>query len=185
MVKNTVAIFGSAFNPPHLGHADVISQASEWASKIIVVPSYAHAFGKSMAPYDQRFAMTKALLTNIKSRKRIIISDIEKRLAEQKNNNEPIYTYDVMCALSAVYRNADLRFVVGPDNAAPDKWEAFYRADEILERWGVWAAKERVNIRSTTIRASFAQGKLPSTDVCPQDIISLVKQYGLYTKETL
>ena len=60
-----IAVVGSAYNPPTLGHADVIEQALGQADAVWLVPAYHHAWGKAMAPYDQRCAMAEALLADL------------------------------------------------------------------------------------------------------------------------
>ena len=56
-----IAVMGSAFNPPTLGHVDVIEQALANADRVWLVPSFRHAWGKEMAPYLDRCAMSQRL----------------------------------------------------------------------------------------------------------------------------
>ena len=178
MLEKTIAVFGSAFNPPHCGHADVILQATAWADHIIVVPSYCHAFGKTMAPFEQRLVLAQALIDSMVWKKDVMVSDIEKTIAASQGEGHPIYTFDVLLALSAIYPDSKIVFVVGPDNASPEIWNTFYRADEILLRWGIWAAQERIHIRSTTIRNKLQQGDMPAPHECPAPVIRLLHGYS-------
>ncbi|HIB77351.1 MAG TPA: hypothetical protein EYO58_06995 [Flavobacteriales bacterium] len=41
-----IAVFGSAFNPPHLGHMDVVRQCLSHVDQVLIVPSARHPFGK-------------------------------------------------------------------------------------------------------------------------------------------
>ncbi|MEF1220429.1 nicotinate-nicotinamide nucleotide adenylyltransferase, partial [Photobacterium damselae] len=50
-MKPQIAIFGSAFNPPTLGHLSVLERLSQF-DKVLVLPSYAHAWGKVMLDYE-------------------------------------------------------------------------------------------------------------------------------------
>lgn len=194
MHNKTIAIFGSAFNPPHLGHADVIQQTAIWADKIMTVPSYCHAFGKQMAPFDLRVRMTQALIRSLPDalikHKTIEVSTIEQRLAlantqkkQPTNTPTPIYTFDVLTALALEYPNDTLKFVVGPDNADPMVWSRFYKSEEILATWGVWAAQERLGIRSRHIRELIYHHKQPSTAQCPLAVLDLIAQSQLYTQK--
>lgn len=184
----TVAVFGSAFNPPHRGHEDVVKQALACADHILLVPSYCHAFGKQMAPYEQRLAMTKAMVVSLShslnaplnDSGRIQVSDIERKLSEQKAAGEAIYTFDVLHAIEEENPNASLIFVLGPDNAEPATWDKFYRSQDILDRWGTWVAKEIVPVRSTFIRHTLAQGKLPSERECSVEVIDMLKTMNWY-----
>ena len=51
-----IAVFGSAFNPPSLGHKSVIERLSHF-DKVLLVPSLSHAWGKEMLPFDTRIDM--------------------------------------------------------------------------------------------------------------------------------
>ncbi len=46
-----IAIFGSAFNPPSLGHKSVIESLSHF-DLVLLEPSIAHAWGKNMLDYQ-------------------------------------------------------------------------------------------------------------------------------------
>lgn len=167
------AIFGSAFNPPHCGHLDVIEQALAEFDQVVVVPSFQHAFGKTMAPFNVRLEMANALIKGMSS---VSVSDIESSIALQKPG-EPIYTYDVLCALEALHPNWVMQFVVGPDNANPEVWQKFYQHKAIGERWGRWPAKERKHIRSTAIREALSRGEVIHSGTCPTDVTAIYTRY--------
>jgi len=178
MTQYQTAVFGSAFNPPHAGHADVINQALEKFDCVIVVPSFSHAFGKSMAPFELRLDMVNALVKlHSDWLQRVIVSDIEKTIADRKPGNSPIYTYDVLVELEALYQNDPLTFVVGPDNADPQIWAKFYKASEIDKCWGRWEAKERQRVRSTGIRKILKSGGQPRLNECPPEIWTMYRQH--------
>lgn len=181
MKNSNIGVFGSAFNPPHMGHADVVTQALAHFDRVVLVPNFAHAFGKNMAPYDLRLAMSKMLRTQQKWDERVVVSDIEQTLAATKAQNEPIYTFEVMEALSRSYPAYKLTFIVGPDNANAQTWARFYKSDEIEKRWGRWVAQENKNIRSTAIRALIEQGQVPSPEQCPA---SIVQQYRYFIEQS-
>jgi nicotinate-nucleotide adenylyltransferase len=173
--QKTIAVFGSAFDPPHKGHEDVIKQACEWADLVLVVPNYRHAFGKRMSPYAQRYEMAAALVTSMNNHK-VQISNIEQTLALSGSEDLPIYTYDVLAALATQYQGAKLVFVVGPDNADPNTWRRFYKSEEILANWQIWAAVENIPVHSSNLRKKLKCGKLPTLDECPQAVIDLIKK---------
>ncbi len=176
--KSIVAVFGSAFNPPHRGHEDVIQQALGQASSVVVVPSFRHAFGKKMMDFELRLRMVKVMIADMKAEALVGVSNIEQKLAEKRRDDQPIYTYDVMEALEEHYQTDQLVFVIGPDNAKPEIWRAFYKSEEIEQRWNLWVAQERVNIRSTGIREKLAQGIYPSLRDCSPGVIQLLKESG-------
>ena len=63
-----ILLFGSPFNPPHLGHQIVIRQAFELIQdfdELWLLPNYRHAFGKDLAPVADRLAMCQLLVQEI------------------------------------------------------------------------------------------------------------------------
>lgn len=177
MTDKSTAVFGSAFNPPHLGHADVIGQALNSFDRVLVVPSFCHPFGKQMLDYERRVALVEAMLRDLDD-PRVALSRVEQTLGESRPG-QPVYTYDVLVALEQVLGSADLVFVVGPDNAKRETWQKFYRADDIVQRWRLWPAQERLPVRSSQIRELLERKQLPTRDQCCDGVITLLGQWQL------
>lgn len=177
---SAIAVFGSAFNPPHNGHIDVVLQALEHVEQVILVPSYCHAFDKPMAPYEERVKMVEAMASSLKEVGDVRVSDVERALSKNKRSGQAIYTFDVLCILQAENPNASLMFLLGPDNAEPVTWSKFYKAQEILNRWNILKASERVAVRSTGVRKKLARGELPTVHECPAFIIDQLKTNKYY-----
>ena len=59
-----IAIFGSAFNPPSLGHKSVIESLSHF-DLVLLEPSIAHAWGKNMLDYPTRCKMVDAFIKDM------------------------------------------------------------------------------------------------------------------------
>ncbi|TQV72237.1 nicotinate-nicotinamide nucleotide adenylyltransferase [Aliikangiella marina] len=171
MISKRVGIIGSAFNPPHLGHKDIIEQVYRDYDEILLVPSYRHAFGKSMVPYQYRLYMASMLGQAFHQEKYlkftqstpIATSSIERELGEK--NKAPVFTFNLLEALEERYRSADiepkLTFIIGPDNASFETWRKFYKGDEILKRWNIRPVSERVSVHSTMIRELIAEYPRP------------------------
>lgn len=158
-----ISVMGSAFGPPTLGHFDVMTQVDKESDVILLVPAFRHGFGKEMAPFESRLAMSKLLCEDVGNQvtSRLIVEDIERQIAQ--GNDKPVYTYDLMLKLEEKYPGAELQFVMGPDN-----WkqiDKFYRGTEIAERWGVAVAEERSSTRSSTVRSMFVDSA-PKSDIC-------------------
>ncbi|MBX2857678.1 MAG: adenylyltransferase/cytidyltransferase family protein [Cellvibrionaceae bacterium] len=183
MNKNHIAVFGSAFNPPHLGHADVIQQVLQHSSQLVLVPCFQHAFAKKMMPFEFRLEMLSAMLSDLNIAHLVKVSQIEREIAHrQRRPGEalpPVYTFQVLEALERELGSSQLVFVVGPDNARPETWSRFYKADEISQRWQIWPAQERLPIRSTAIRRKLANNEALDTAHCTQGVIQLLKGYQL------
>ncbi len=162
MKTKNIGILGSAFNPPHLGHKDIIQQVYQDFDEILLIPSFFHAFNKKMEPYQDRLCMTSMLAQsfyteNDRANKQlapIVTSSIERELGN--HTDSPVYTFDVLNELELRYLNADIKptlnFIIGPDNATEKTWSKFYRGEEIVERWNLTIVRERILVRSTVIR---------------------------------
>lgn len=182
-MTKSIGIFGSAFDPIHLGHIDCLRQIEKQYEVIIVVPSFAHAFGKQMTSFDLRLNSLKTAIAEecASFASRIIVSDIERDIARTKNG-EPVYTFDVLDAISKQFNTDDIQFVVGPDNADPAQWAKFYRSEEILSRWGINAVKERCNIRSSLIQKMISE-KWPNDEIAsliPKNVLNDIAKHNLY-----
>ncbi|MCL9774134.1 nicotinate-nicotinamide nucleotide adenylyltransferase [Vibrio methylphosphonaticus] len=146
-----IAIFGSAFNPPSLGHQSVI-QSLEHYDKVLLVPSISHAWGKTMLDYAKRCELVDLFIADM-NQTNVERSCIEESLLEP---NASVTTYAVLNAIQEQYPTAELTFVLGPDNLF--SFGRFHNAKEIAERWSVLACPERVKVRSTQIREHLQQG---------------------------
>ena len=148
-----IGVFGSAFNPPTLGHLDVLRQAAEAFERILLVPSASHAFAKELLPFSCRLEMLKLFLAEAGSLQcEVEICELEAELL-RRQSDKPVYTFDLMQELEGHYPdNTRLGFIRGPDNADPETWQRFYKAQEIEQCWKIFTADERMLVRSSTVR---------------------------------
>ena len=63
----SVAVFGGSFNPPHVAHvlACVLARKTGGVDRVLVVPTYRHAFAKALAPYERRLAMCELAMGDL------------------------------------------------------------------------------------------------------------------------
>ncbi|MGB1974467.1 MAG: nicotinate-nicotinamide nucleotide adenylyltransferase [Vibrio toranzoniae] len=167
-----IAIFGSAFNPPSLGHKSVIDSLAHF-DKILLVPSIAHAWGKEMLDFETRCQLVNAFICDL-SLDQVELSLIEKSLFTP---GESVTTYAVLNELQKLHRDAELTFVIGPDNFF--KFSSFYKSDEITERWYVMACPEKVKIRSTDIRNALVNGN-DVAKLSTKSVTKILQDGGLY-----
>ena len=128
-----IGIYGGAFDPFHFGHLGAIKNALKQRAftKIIIVPSYAHAYGKEMASIDRRIKWIKGTIKDSRSglshteRQMMEASNIEKKIHEMKNGG-PVYTSDLIIYFKKLFTN-DLAFITGSDNDI----SKYYRYDII------------------------------------------------------
>ncbi|MGD8171555.1 nicotinate-nicotinamide nucleotide adenylyltransferase [Vibrio sp. TRT 21S02] len=147
-----IAVFGSAFNPPSLGHKSVIESLSHF-DQIQLIPSISHAWGKEMLDYDRRCELVDAFIVDL-SMPQVVRSTVEEELFIP---GQSVTTYAVLERLQKNFPDADITFVLGPDNFF--SFSKFYKAEEITKRWNVLACPERVAIRSTDIRLALHNGE--------------------------
>lgn len=146
-----IAIFGSAFNPPSLGHLSVIKRLSHF-DRILLVPSFAHAWGKQMADFDLRCEWVSDFIDDARCENLELYRE-EETLSDDKG----VTTWALLNHIQNQYPNSELTFVIGPDNFL--KFGKFHRAEDILQRWNVLACPETVPVRSTEIRERLAKSQ--------------------------
>ncbi|MEC6823642.1 nicotinate-nicotinamide nucleotide adenylyltransferase [Photobacterium sp. NCIMB 13483] len=148
-MKQTLAVFGSAFNPPSIGHRSVLERLGQF-DKVLLLPSYQHAWGKVMLDYKARCDLVGAFISDI-GQSNLELSTLEQQIAVDDN---AVTTFAVLEALQLKYPEANITFVIGPDNFM--SFHRFYKAEQILKRWQVMACPETVPVRSTVIREALA-----------------------------
>lgn len=168
-----IAIFGSAFNPPSLGHKSVIDSLAHF-DKILLVPSIAHAWGKEMLDFDTRCQLVEAFISDL------LLDQVELSLVEKGlfTPGESVTTYAVLSQLQKQHPEAELTFVIGPDNFF--KFSSFYKSDEITERWSVMTCPEKVKIRSTDIRHALQNGSNVAK-LSTKSVTRILQDSELYT----
>ena len=175
-----IALFGGAFDPPHLGHQNIVTEmlARHIVDEIWYVPVKTHHFGKKMSPDQQRVEMLR-LIVQPKTR-------IEEFELHQEGIN---YTYDTLEFLAKQHPQHTFSWIIGSDNLGGfHRWleldpellkyrfyvyprtgfpfEPLYEGMEPLRDF------PEVNISSTDIRARLQTGKEITSLVAPK-----VEQY--------
>ncbi len=177
-----VAVFGGSFDPPHVSHLLCAAYvlATQPVDRILVVPTYAHPFGKKMADYSHRMAMCARAFADLH---RVEISNIEQEIGGE---SKTLYT---LRALRDRHPDWSLRFVVGSDILhEKHKWFAW---DEVVAlaplivvgRVGFPHEGSRAAVipeaASRDLRAALAHGDDVS-DLVPAPVLEYVREHGLY-----
>lgn len=182
-MPETLAVYGGSFNPPHIAHqmACLAVLETEKVDRILMVPTWKHAFGKELAPYEDRIEMCRmaaALFGGL-----VEVSTIESELGEGGSR-----TYHTLRALAAREPGASFRLLVGADVLAEkDSW---YRWDEVVAmaplivvgREGAGAgghAFQLPAISSTEVRARLARGA-SAEPLVPRSVLDYIAGRGLY-----
>ncbi|CAM3477235.1 adenylyltransferase/cytidyltransferase family protein [Parendozoicomonas haliclonae] len=150
-------VFGSAFNPPTRGHLDVLRQAAPRFDKILLLPSVAHAFNKETIPLQKRLELLEAFCRDVEELPcKLEISTLEEEILASQPDS-PVYTWSVLNTLSNQEPATEFTFIRGPDNAAQETWQRFYRYQDIERRWSIFTADESVSARSSYVRELLCQ----------------------------
>ncbi|MGF1722414.1 nicotinate-nicotinamide nucleotide adenylyltransferase [Vibrio kyushuensis] len=167
-----IAVFGSAFNPPSLGHKSVIESLGHF-DQVLLIPSISHAWGKEMLDYKIRCQLVDAFIEDLSG------VNVQRSLVEEAllKPSQAVTTFSVLEALEKQNPNSELTFVVGPDNLL--SFSQFYKADEILLRWNLLACPEKVKVRSTDIRTKLAHAS-SIEGLTTQKVAKLLKELSVY-----
>ncbi|SDH72485.1 nicotinate-nucleotide adenylyltransferase [Vibrio xiamenensis] len=167
-----IAVFGSAFNPPSLGHKSVIESLSHF-DKVLLVPSISHAWGKEMLDYNKRCQLLDAFISDLD------LHNIERSNVETELHvpGESVTTYSVLERIRQIWPKSDITFVIGPDNLL--KFHKFAKCNEILSRYYVMACPEKVPVRSTEIRNRIETGASVD-DLTTPSVAALLRQTDWY-----
>lgn len=161
--KQKIGIFGSAFNPPTLGHFRALHEASKSFDEIIVLPSYSHPFGKQMAPFEDRMEMVRLIIDSTPEYFKLKLSNAEQSLFAL-NPKKPVYSYDILCHFSKIYPAAELYLILGPDNSDIKIFSKFYKYTEILSQFAIFSLPTSPGARSSECRPLFHFDDKPSVD---------------------
>ncbi len=182
-IRPTLAVFGGSFNPPHVGHvllpAWLLSQGL--AARVLVAPCETHALGKSLPPFEQRLAWTRAAMAQ--HGPSVIVSDLERRLAQERlaaGDSSPSYALGLLERVARDYPDHRIRLVVGSDiidsgeTARWHRWDLIERdyPPIVVPRAGGGAHGALPEVSSSQIRAVMAQAQAAG------DLESLATELG-------
>ena len=183
----TIALFGGSFNPPHVAHQLVALYVLETHADVEAlwfVPTFTHVFGKSLAPFEHRYAMCELAAAPLGAR--AVVSDVERTLAQR-----PEFTVNRTLDLIEYLEGSTgqrFRLVVGADILGEtDKW---HRWDEVARRappivvsrpgfpGGTGVA---IDVSSTKIRELLAAGdREGASALVPASVLRYIAANQLY-----
>lgn len=192
-----VGIFGSAFNPIHLGHLLMAEQTIERLNldEVLLVPTKEPYHKKvNMLDFEDRYQLA---LIEAASNDRMRASDIEKVFEDNS------YTFNLINLLREKYPDDKFYFIMGSDSLI--NFDTWYRAEELrsLMSFIVFQRPEdesvkdlvdkykrqgmdvyyfddlQIQISSTYIRQSIRQGKSVKY-LLSDEVITYIKENGLY-----
>lgn len=185
-----IAVFGGAFDPPHVGHQTIARELLQQhlAQEIWFLPVKYHPFAKNVTSEEHRFAMLQHL-----------VEPGMKINTYELAQSETSYTYRTLKALSAQYPDHEFSFVIGSDNLQKfDQWDHYqeliseypffiyprqgYSLRPLLSNMQVIEGVEEVAVSSTQIRQLVSRGEPIAGLVLPA-VADYIAQHDLYSKE--
>lgn len=186
----TVALFGGSFNPPHVAHALVALYVLETAPVDVVwfVPTWKHAFGKDLAPYDDRVAMCELAAAPLGARAQV--SRVEAEVAAARGGeSRTLYTLE---HLAVTHPDHAFRLVVGADilheTAKWHRWDEVCRRAPliVIGRGGVEAPEGATiteltmpEVSSTDVRRRLGAGE-DASGLVSKSVLGYIDRRGLY-----
>ena len=183
-----IAIYGGAFDPPHIIHQMV----SLWilttnqADQVWVLPSYNHAFGKQMTDFKFRMDMCKRAFEIFEG---VTVRNIEKQVGTGLMCDVVQHTID------RYPEGYEFKVVIGADNwMMRDRWEGWDKLTSLAEI--IVLGREGIDldgtitmedINSTEIRNAIKKGKdkiqsksIPISYVLPTPVLNYILEHKLY-----
>ena len=192
MNKRSVAVFGGSFDPIHNGHlalaGEVLGRGLADEVWFMVTPQNPHKQGCTLSDEQLRLQMVQLAVNGMEG---VMACDFEFSLPR------PSYTLNTLTALDEAYPECRFSLLIGADNW--EKFDRWYKGDEILSRYGVivyprgsesepplpmgvrWLPAKLYDVSSTMVRAAVAAGDAISSLV-PPSVADFIKENGLYEK---
>ncbi|NMC36112.1 nicotinate (nicotinamide) nucleotide adenylyltransferase [Candidatus Beckwithbacteria bacterium] len=122
-----IMLFGGSFDPPHLGHQEMVKRVLQLnlANQVCYVPCAKHPFAKNLLASKDRLAMLKLIqTTNTK------VEDCEL------NSTGPSYSIITLQCLQKKYPQYQFSWLIGSDQLADfTKWKDY---QTLLKNWSVY-----------------------------------------------
>src|SRR5690242_11598606 len=183
-----VALFGGSFDPPHVGHVFAVAYVlSTGFDRALVVPTLSHAFGKPLAPFEHRLAMTRIAMDEFRSAE---VSNVEQFLGS------PSRTLRTVKHLKQTHPEYRLSLVVGADVYRDrEKWLGYDEIERlappvVLGRTGFdeqhAPAPLLPDVSSTKVRELLAATRGDRTQlpelcrVVPRGVLTYIEEHELY-----
>jgi len=143
-----IALFGGSFDPPHIGHINIIKELASMGNidKVIVMPTFLNPFkSKSHAPAELRLKWLKKIFQDFQN---IEISDYE---IKQNKKVPTIQTVEYI-----LHKYDKIYVVIGADNLKSlDKW---YKYQELKEKVSfIVATRDSIMIPKTFSRLDIEE----------------------------
>jgi nicotinate-nucleotide adenylyltransferase len=194
-VSERLGILGGAFDPIHLGHLILASEAKRQLDlhRVLFVPTFesAHQVKAIHTTFAHRCALARAAVNGYDD---FVVSDIESRVSGKS------YTANTLQLLKTIYRDSALFFIMGADSL--EQFDTWHEPDKILElatvavahrpgyrpemkgRAGKMVSIEmpQIDVSASDLRRRVCQN-LPIRFMVPASVEEYIRREGLYRKQ--
>jgi len=178
-----IAVFGGSFDPPHIGHEEIIKEALKKLDIeiLFVVPTFLNPFKKtSFASATKRYEWIKKLLKNHPKTK-VIKYEMEKTCQ--------VSTIETIKHLIKTYKTDKIYLIIGADNLSSlSKWKDYKELEKLVQF--VIASRNDIKIpkhlKKLNIHANISSTKLREEikkKYLPKSIANEVMEY--YTRKKM
>lgn len=128
-LSQITALFGGAFDPPHVGHRAAIAGLFQnpGVKRVVVLPSGQPPFKEGITSAEHRLAMTQIALGPSASDRSFPLADVEIsswEIDESRRSGLPSYSFDTILEMRRRY--GEVAFVIGTDQLLGlEKWSRF------------------------------------------------------------
>lgn len=122
MKKTKIAIFGGAFNPPTIGHQQIVNRISDDFDEVWIMPCNKHRYKIDIVSNKLRLEMLNSLEFE---KDNVIISDFEIR------NDLNGRLYETMVLLKSIYKDCEFHIIFGSDNL--NNIETFFEFQKLID----------------------------------------------------
>jgi nicotinate-nucleotide adenylyltransferase len=192
-----VGVLGGSFDPPHIAHLLMAAAvyAVEELDHLWVLPCADHAFGKKLAPFDDRVRMCHLAFRHFAGGAAVL--DLERRLPRPAGT--PSYTVDTLRALHALRPGIKPIWIAGSDILAdlprwkePEEVERLCRLAIVPRPGHPAGGRSRLRIElpplsSTMIRDLLARQPPSAEEVeglIDREVWTYIDRRGLYAPST-
>jgi nicotinate-nucleotide adenylyltransferase len=174
-----IAIFGGSFDPPHIGHQEIIKGALKNLDidLLFVIPTFLNPFkNSSFTPAKKRASWIKCMIKKY-TKAKVLDYEIQQ--------NRPTPTIETIKYIEKQYKPKKIYLIIGADNIETlHKWKDFKELEKrvkfvVASRDDIKIPKDLkkldicVNISSTDLRENLKEEYLPKS--IAKDVINYYK----------
>lgn len=195
-----ITVFGGTFNPPHIGHLEIVSALSkhDLVEKVLLIPTKVppHKETDFLASEEDRIAMLELIAADFDN---VTVSDIEFKRAGKS------FTVDTLREIKEIFPDKEIALTVGADMLISlPTWKeydnilklckifTFFREGADIEQYTsailelksngaeIYVLEDEIQgVSSTMVREKLCSGEDVSS-LLPAEVFDFIKSRGVY-----